>query len=129
MIHPGLSTSTIAALAIAVGLAWSPAASAQSYGQSDQPTTAERPFSQKDLKAYALAALAVQKIRQSYHLKVQSAETPDQQVELQKEATDRMVNAVRNQGLSVEKYNLISSSAQTDPQVNRQINAYMREAQ
>lgn len=129
MINPRLSTSTITVLAVAFGLAWAPPAAAQSYGQPENPAATERSFSQEDLKAYALAALDVQGIRQSYHLKLQSAETPGQQVELQKEATDRMVNAVRGQGLSVEKYNMISNAAQSDAELNKRINTYMREAQ
>lgn len=116
-------------IALAFSAAWIPAASAQSpEAQQQSPQQAES-FSSKELESFALAALEVQRINESYVPKLQEAKTPDQQEALRQEATGKMVEAIQDKGLSVDKYNQINAAAQANPEVASEISEHMQKAQ
>jgi GTP1/Obg family GTP-binding protein len=88
------------------------AAVAQGYGaptqQQQQPS-----FSDAELQTFAEAAMEVQQINQEYQPQMQQAQTPEEQQSIRDEATEKMVEAIEEKGLSVEQYNEIASAAQT----------------
>lgn len=117
-------TGILAAAVTAMALAWSPMAGAQTAQQPAQPGQSAN-FKQEELKSYAVAALQVQEIRQTYAAKLQGA-SPDQQQSLQQEAMGKMSEAVQSKGLDVDTYNKITQAAQQDPSLANEIQGYMK---
>lgn len=87
----------------------SPGMSGQSVNISDQK-----------LDAAAAAIQRVSAIKQGYQQKMEAAPASDRG-RLADEASDEMVKAVAEQGLSVEEYNSIIEVAQNDPVVHDKI--------
>ena len=120
--------SVVAALGIATGMAWAPAALAQSQAPQDQPQQMEgQPFSQEALQSYAAATLEIERIHESYGPAIEAAGTPEEQEAIQQEAHDEMLDVVEDEGLSVEQYNQIYMAAQADPALASQISQYIVE--
>ncbi len=92
------------------------------------PVAAVAAISDQELKSFAVAALEVKKINDSYRPRYRSADTPAAKEQVQKEATDKMAAAVEQKGLSVDKYNQIVRVAQANPDVAQQIDGYARAA-
>lgn len=134
-------TALTAALAMALGAAWAPAAVAQTGQQQRPPQQQQRPpqqqqppaqtesFDESELKSYATAALQVQQIRQSYAPRMQSTESREEQEKLQQEAMTKMSEAVQGEGLDVETYNKITTAVQNDPNLANQVHNLMAEQQ
>ncbi|HEY4135632.1 MAG TPA: DUF4168 domain-containing protein [Alphaproteobacteria bacterium] len=134
------SGSTLLAAALAAGMASGIGAStafaqpapnaapASRASQGTPPSAAAADISGQDLKTFAVAALEVKKINDSYRPRYQSADTPEAKQQVQKEATDKMAAAVQDKGLTVDKYNQIVHVAQADPEVAQQIDDYAKQA-
>ena len=118
-----------AALTIAFIMAGSSLAAAQAAGTQEQPAEAAPSPTQQDLKTYAVARLEVLKIGESYRPQIQAAASPDEAKAVEQEAMQEMVRVVQNNGLSVEKYNQITDTMQTSPEVAKQVEGYIAEAQ
>lgn len=91
--------------------------------------TGGQAFSDDQLRAYALAALEVQAINESYQPRVQAAQDQGQMDQLRTEAETEMVEAVQDQGLSVDEYNQITQAAQADGELRGTIMQHMQQAQ
>lgn len=118
-----------AALTIAFIVTGSSLAAAQAAGTQEQPAEAAPSLTQQDLKIYAVARLEVLKISESYRPQIQAAASPDEAKAVQQEAMQEMVEVVQSKGLSVEKYNQITDTMQTSPEVAKQVEGYIAEAQ
>ena len=119
---------TLAAAALsAVGLLPLPAADAQmNPPQARPPAQSPSPtISDEKLNAAAAAIKQVSGIRESYQRKIAAAPPSDKQ-QLTIEANDAMAKAVTDQGLSVDEYNSIISTAQNDPTVREKLTQRMR---
>jgi hypothetical protein len=112
-----------AGLLAMAGFAAPSAAVAQSAAQQ------QAQISDDDLKTFAVAAKEVQRINQDYAPAYQSAQTDEQRVAIEGEAMGKMAQAVKDKGLSVEKYNQIVSAAQADPEIARRVDDYAQQAQ
>ncbi len=119
------------AAVIALGLAWAPPAALaqQAPGQGEMPPPAAAKYDSDDLKSYASAVVELRKINEEYTKRLQSAGSPEEQQSVREEATGKMVEAIEEEGLTVEKYNDIYNAALTDPQIAQEVNEYLREAQ
>jgi hypothetical protein len=85
-------------------------------------TQAQQPnFSNEQLKSFAAAAEAVHTIAMKYGNRAQNAETQQEELELREEAQSEMVDAVQNEGLSVETYTAIGQEAQRNPKLIQRI--------
>src|SRR5690606_5730050 len=82
-----------------------------------------------DLRSYAMAAVQVQRISEAYQPRMEAAESAQQQEELRNQAMEEMVQAVEKEGLTVLKYNQISSVSQTDPEIASRIEKHIEAAQ
>jgi len=122
--------SFLVAAGIAVGLAsvTTPSTFAWAQANTQQPS-APQPFSDRELKQFAMAAVEVQKIRDAYMPKVEAATTDEQRQQVQTEALDEMTKAVTASGLTVDGYNEIFSAAQDDPALARRIQDHATDAQ
>ena len=120
-----LHTLAAAALSVA-GLLPLPAANAQMNPPQARPQ-AQPPsptISDEKLNAAAAAIWQVRDIQQSYQRKIEA--TPSDKQRLTIEANDAMAKAVTDQGLSVDEYNSIISTAQNDPAVRKKLTQRMR---
>lgn len=111
--------TAILALLLAIGLTM-PAPAQQ---QDETPSGAS--YSKQELQQFADAHSAVMEIRDEYTQRLQQAEDRDRAMELQEEANERMVEAVTDTGLSVERYGQIARQAASDTELSERIQGMM----
>jgi len=133
---------TITAVMLATSMAWGTHAVAQQAQTPNPPPTtphsspaAQNPgqgaaqsavsFEDKDLQKFAELQKPIQEIRSDYSKRLQSTQKPEEAAELQKEATDKMVEVVKDSGLEVQTYNQIAVAIQSDPQLQAKIQSMM----
>lgn len=81
--------------------------------QPDLPDASE--FSDADLDAFAATQKDMAGIQQKYSQKLQAnQDKPEKAMQVQQEAQQKMVEAVKDNGLELEKYNQIVRLAQYD---------------
>lgn len=112
-----ISRNLLAATVISFGIAGAPAALIQSASaqQSDQQ------FSSKTVESFAAAADRVSILNQTYAPRMEAAETEAQRAKIREEASTKMIEAVRDEGLTVKQYNEIIRASQQDEQLKREI--------
>jgi hypothetical protein len=125
---PKVGTGLLAgALAAGMSIAAASGVAAQSSAPATvPPSAAAAAITDQEIKSFAVAALEVKKINDSYRPRYQAAETPAAKEQVQKEATEKMSSAVEEEGLSVDKYNQIVRVAQANPDLAKQIDDYAR---
>ncbi|MGE5146027.1 MAG: DUF4168 domain-containing protein [Candidatus Eiseniibacteriota bacterium] len=132
MLRSRLPLTALAGLALVAGAAFAPAAFAETETTPQAtPNTAPAPrpnVSQEQLKSFAVASLEVDRISHEYTPKLQAAKTPAEQEAVRREATAKMVDAVKQKGLSVEDYRRIAIAARADPALAREITTYRNQA-
>ena len=114
-------TVTILATFALLGILSIPHAQAQTGGPPS--------FSDAVLKAFAGAAVQVQRIADTYARKLQSAQTVREQRLVEDAASDEMTRAVTQEGLTVDQYKDILKQSLTDPEVSKKVRQHIREAQ
>lgn len=78
------------------------------------------------IEAFAEAQIRVEEIRNSYMGEYQAAETDEQRQEINEEATEEMVEAIRDTpDLTVEEYDAVIQAANQDPSIAERINEAM----
>lgn len=123
-----------AVIAAGLALAGSGFAVAEGYGAGQQRTqpggqaqTQQTGITEQDLKKYAAAAVRVQEIGARYDQMAQQAGDAEQAEQIRQQSRAEMAQAVRDAGLSIEKYNEIYTAAQQDPALRGEIARYMEE--
>lgn len=121
--HMPVAALTAAALSLIV--INSPAfAQGATEPQATQPMqdTAPAAISDKQIEAFAVAYLQVDKVRQDYAAKIGSEKDATAKQKLQNEANKQMINAVeKSPDMSLEKYKTIITAAQTNPEVAKKV--------
>ncbi|CAN7308923.1 DUF4168 domain-containing protein [Pararhizobium sp. LjRoot235] len=121
--HMPVAALTAAALSLIV--INSPAfAQGATEPQATQPMqdTAPAAISDKQVEAFAVAYLQVDKVRQDYAAKIGSEKDATAKQKLQNEANKQMINAVeKSPDMSLEKYKTIITAAQTNPEVAKKV--------
>lgn len=84
-------------------------------------------LSQQDLQTFATAAVEVQRISDDYQARFAAADTAEERQQIQQEATDKMAKAVEDKGMTVDQYNEVARTAQSDADVANQISEYVRQ--
>lgn len=129
MERPNLVTLALAAIAVA-WLAAAPAQTPQSPSDG-AVASAKKPSSpptDAELKSFAGAAVEVHRINDAYVPKLEAAGTVDEERKLEAAALREMVQAVENEGLSVDKYEEILTQAQTDRELVHRLKRPLRAA-
>jgi uncharacterized protein DUF4168 len=67
------------------------------------------------------AAVRVVEIRQSYTPRIVAARSQAERDGLEEQATAALVEAISEQGLSVDEYNEVVAAAQADPELERRL--------
>jgi len=115
-------TTVLSAGAIALG-------SAGGLAQAQQPANPGAPgatapavnYSDAQLEKFVSASKKVAVISQEYTPKLQSAKDETSRQDVYREADQKMVNAVRAEGLSVDEFNGINQSVQSDPTLMQRV--------
>lgn len=95
--------------------------------QDMQP--AQQEFTEDTLQSFAVAFLQVDEINKTYTPRLQEAATPEEQQQIQEEASQEMVTAVENaDGITVQEYTSIMQAAQADPDLAQRLTQYIGEA-
>ena len=76
-------------------------------------------ISDAELKKFIHASDEVYKIREEYTERFNNAKDQPIAQQLQKEAQDKMLNAVENAGLDTESYNQLAQRVQTSPELQQ----------
>ncbi|EKE72354.1 DUF4168 domain-containing protein [Gallaecimonas xiamenensis] len=72
-------------------------------------------LSDSQLEQFHDAQKAISGIRDSAMEKLNASENPDEAQQIQQQANEQMIAAVKDAGLTVEDYNQIARAVQTDP--------------
>jgi hypothetical protein len=122
-------TRYLQAVGIALGIASAPLALAQAAPPAAPVTVPQSAtdFTDADLKSFAVAVIQVSQINDTYLPVFQAAKTPEEQLLVEQKATDEMVQAVKSQGMSVERYQEILTHAKSNPQVANRVDQLIRE--
>lgn len=94
-----------------------------------QQTTSESDadYSETELKSFATAAVQVVRIHETYGPRLQSAESPIEQQQIQQTASAAMTQAVEQQGLSIDRYNEILARVNADPAIADRVRTHLSE--
>ena len=117
----------VAVVAVAMTFA-SPMALAQT-ADVEPPSRAASQVTDQQLETYAVAALEVQKINQTYQPKISQAESPEEQKILYDKATQEMTQAIRENGMSIEQYNQLTTVVQSNPDLSTKLQSYIEKKQ
>jgi len=101
-------------------------AQAQVSGQQGNPPAQTSPAPDIDVKeqevaSFASAVTALQQIKQSYSQKIGQAGSKQKAQQIQGEMQEEMRQAIRNEGLSVERYTKIGQAVQADPELRKKV--------
>lgn len=99
----------------------SPEAQKPGRGAEESPVS----FQDKDLQKFAELQKPIQEIRNDYSKRLQSTQKPEDAAKLQKDATDKMVEVVKDSGLEVQTYNQIAVAMQSNPKLEAKIQSMM----
>lgn len=89
--------------------------------QQQQPAAEPHSFSDSELEQFASAFVEVEEVRNEYGPRLGEADDMEAATEIQQEANELMTQAIEDSGLTVETYNAIAQSTQTDPELREQI--------
>ena len=89
------------------------------------PTAAAQQFTDQELKSYASAVVKVQDISTKWQEKMRTAKDPAATDQIQKQAESEAVAAVKEEGLTVEKYNQIALATENDTELRNKVLDYV----
>ncbi len=115
LVHLTLPAAAILAFALAAPLP----ASAQM--DSGQPPISAEDLSETQLESFAAAATRVSEITEQLQMQAQGVENEEELMQLQEQANMQMLQAVEDEGLTVDEYNTIFQVAQVDPELNARL--------
>ena len=114
----GLAATTMAAPVLAQAAAPQAASPA---GQTEVST--------EEVRSFARAVIAVEHLKSEHRPQLEAATDPQSKEKIRGQAMTRMVEAVKAEGLSVERYNSIHMAQQADPALAQRVEAQIAELQ
>lgn len=98
-------------------------------GMGGTPAVAGQQFTEQEIESFAVAVIEIEQINQVVQQEMQAADTPEEQQQVQEQATAQMIEAIEAEGMTVDDYNEIATAVQTDPELAGQIEERILEAQ
>lgn len=86
------------------------------------PTTSAQTYSDTQLQNFINASRQVAVISQEYAPQLESTTTPNEREQVFREADDKMVAAVQQEGLSVDEFNAINQQLPHDATLEQRVN-------
>lgn len=81
------------------------------------------PPSDAEIETYAAAAIAVREVADEYRAQADGAESEAEMEALRAEYSEQLAQTVRDEGLSVERYNEIFQAVQNDKALQEEVNS------
>jgi Domain of unknown function (DUF4168) len=81
--------------------------------------------SDQQLRAFAKAAIQLQRIAQRTRASLQAAKTVDARQAVARQLDKQQIQAVTATGLTVSRYNVISSAIRADPRMRMRVDVYL----
>lgn len=132
MLRPNVSKKALFLpwLALAMGLGPMIAASAASDDRDSTSREAQHvaqstQFSDKQIESFAEARQSVMEISSEWQERLNNAESQEKLNSLQAQVQEEMVQAVRDEGLSVNDYNMMVDAVQTNPELQNRVRELM----
>jgi uncharacterized protein DUF4168 len=101
-----------------------PSTPADPSAQSEQPSSGS--YSDQELRSFAVAVLEVERIKSSYAPKL--AQNLREQAQVKQAASLELLMALKQQGMSVDKYQEMLASVQSNPQLADKVNDYLKKS-
>ncbi|MGK0546606.1 DUF4168 domain-containing protein [Halomonas cupida] len=119
-------TALITAALLSAGLMSATAHAQDSSAQASSSADVEaavqaQNFSDAELQKFADASKEIATISQDYTQRLQEAEDQQAQQDVRTEANQKMVEAVQQSGLEVEKFNAIGQAIQQNPDMMKRV--------
>ena len=116
---------------VALGASWTPVVLAQTA--EDAPSVesqgeSQAAYTDAELKSFALAAINVQRIKDTYTPQLAAAATAAEADQVRETATKEMVQAIEGEGMTVSQYTQISTQLQADPELAKRVEDHVRDA-
>jgi hypothetical protein len=129
MIRTSMLTMTFAVLGIAcapVLLAGAPEtlSAAERIQSESEPSSPS--YSENELRSFAVALLEIEKIKSSYAPKLE--QNLREQAQVKQAATLELMLALRKNGMSVDKYQEMLASVQSNPDLAGKVNEYLKQS-
>lgn len=86
-------------------------------------------FDRQELEQFADAYVKVGEIHTEYSQRLQEVDSTDEAQNLQQEANDEMVQAIRDSGLEVQDYSAIAAALERDPEMRQNVVTMIEERQ
>jgi hypothetical protein len=83
------------------------------------PSTEPAKLSDKDLRAFAKAYVAYQKLRQTYETRLNKAQDPKERAQIQREGDSKVKEALEKQGLTPQSYNRLFAAVNGNEQLRQ----------
>ena len=114
------------ALSVALALSGGSVMAQGGGGQSGRPPAQTSPqpsieVEEQELKKFASAVRALQQIKQSYSEELGQAGDKKKAQQIQAKMQQEMRQAIKEQGLSVERYTKIGKAVRKDPELNKKV--------
>ena len=122
-------TIACAVAATCLGVSMTSGASAAGNTTPQPSQQSAKHFSAQELDSFAVAYLDIMKIRKEYTPKVSGAAKPEDKQAMEKEAVQKMGKAVQDSGITVKKYNEITTAARSDPDLRKQVSQIIAKKQ
>ncbi|HKK37012.1 MAG TPA: DUF4168 domain-containing protein [Paracoccaceae bacterium] len=84
-------------------------------------------YDAEQVESFAMALVEVRRIGEEARPEFEAAETESDRTEIRQTATERMVAAVRAEGLDIETYNSIAEAANENPELAARIGAELED--
>src|SRR5438874_12629379 len=127
MIRSSVLTMTLAMFSVAYApslLAETDADQSAPGDQSAQSEPSSPSYSDQELRSFAVAVLEVERIKSSYAPKL--AQNLREQAQVKQAASLELLMALKQQGISVDKYQEMLNSVQSNPELAGKINEYIQ---
>lgn len=121
-----LGAAIVAGAAVATAGGVHAQTAAPAAGAQQAPAAAS--FTDQEIQSYASAVVKVQDISTKWQDKLRTAKDPSASTEIQKQAETEAVAAVKEEGLTVEKYNQIALATETDTELRNKVLDYVSKA-
>ena len=131
MIQNNFIRAVVFSSSLALGVISAGGAFAQETMMHEAPSTAltSADFDGAELDSFVQAYVEVNMIGQAFAPQLQSAATPEEQMQVQTQASEQMMGAIEAvEGIDLERYNEIMAVAQNDPDLVARINMRLESA-
>lgn len=97
------------------------AQSAAPQAAPSQATPQASDVSEGEIQSFARAVIAVERLKAQHRPDLEAAADPDRKDAIRTQAMTQMVQAVKAEGLSVERYNGIYTAQRADPELAQRV--------